>query len=71
MSIVDDLKVDRSSLEIVDLEEINDAATDLDYWLSKTQQERLAGIEVLRQAFYDYDPDTERLQRVLEIIDLQ
>ncbi len=71
MRIVDDLKVDRSSLEIVDLEEINDAATDLDYWLSQTPQERLAGIEVLRQAFYDYDPDTERLQRVLEIIDLQ
>ena len=71
MRIVDDLKVDRSSLEIVDLEEINDAATDLDYWLSQAPQERLAGIEVLRQAFYDYDPDTERLQRVLEIIDLQ
>jgi hypothetical protein len=37
------------------------------YWHSRTPQERLAALELMRQKAYGYDPATARLQRVLEI----
>jgi hypothetical protein len=40
------------------------------YWLSKTPEERLEAVELLRQIHYGYDPSTERLQRVLTILEL-
>jgi hypothetical protein len=36
------------------------------YWLSKTPEERLQAVELMRQIVYGYDPSTTRLQRVLE-----
>ena len=44
---------------------------DKEYWLSKTPQERLAALELMRQINYGYDPTTARLQRVLEIAELK
>jgi hypothetical protein len=41
------------------------------YWMSLTGLERLAAIEDLRQAMYGYDPDSTRLERVLEVVDLE
>lgn len=41
---------------------------DKEYWLSKSFQERLEAIEYLRQIMFGYDPDTERLQRFLEVV---
>ena len=41
---------------------------DKKYWLSKSFQERLEAIEYLRQIMFGYDPDTERLQRFLEVV---
>ena len=38
------------------------------YWHSRTPQERLWAVEVMRQKAYGYDPDTARIQRVLEIV---
>ena len=43
---------------------------DKEYWLSKTPQERLEALELMRQINYGYDPTTARLQRVLEIAEL-
>jgi hypothetical protein len=40
------------------------------YWLSKTLEERLEALELLRQIHYGYDPTTERLQRVLTVVEL-
>jgi hypothetical protein len=37
------------------------------YWLSKTPQERLQALELMRQIVYGYDPVTTRLQRVFEV----
>ena len=37
------------------------------YWLTRPVHERLAALEMLRQIFYAYDPDTTRFQRVLEV----
>jgi hypothetical protein len=41
------------------------------YWHSRTPQERLAALELMRQKAYGYDPATARLQRVLEITQLK
>ena len=37
------------------------------YWLSKTPDERLQALELMRQIIYGYDPSTTILQRVLEV----
>ena len=59
-----DLRVDRSAFSVVRLGEQN--RDDREYWLGKTPQERLQGVETIRQILYGYDP-SERLQRVLEV----
>lgn len=42
---------------------------DLEYWLSKTPEERIAAIETLRKQMYGNENDSvPRLQRVLRII---
>lgn len=42
---------------------------DLDYWLSKTPEERISAIEILRQQFYESENDfPPRLQRVIKLI---
>ena len=60
-------KVDRSAFSVVSLEE---ADSDVDYWLSRTPCERLEGIEATRQVLYGYTPTSVRFQRVFEIADL-
>lgn len=37
------------------------------FWLSKSPEERLEALELLRQIAYGYDPATTRLQRVIEV----
>jgi hypothetical protein len=41
------------------------------FWLSKTPQERLEALELMRQINYGYNPDTDRVQRVLKILELE
>ncbi len=61
----DFLKVDRSYFKISQLTDISDEIT---FWQSKTPQERLEAIEIMRQIIYGYNPSTTRLQRILEIV---
>ncbi len=49
---------------------LGDDPGDRAYWMAKTPEERWEAIELLRQIFYGYDPATERLQRVLRIVEL-
>ena len=44
-----------------------DPSDETAYWLSKTPQERLQALELMRQIVYGYDPATTRLQRVFEV----
>jgi len=60
--------MDNSAFSIGSFDEPSDAKA---YWLSKTPAERLEALEFLRQVMYGYDPDTERLQRVFEIVELE
>ncbi len=41
-----------------------------EYWRTRTPEERLAALEFLRQVMYDYDPVTDRISRVLEVVKL-
>jgi hypothetical protein len=56
-------KFDKDSFSITSLHK-NDS--EVEYWLSKTPEERVLAVEFLRQLMYNYDPATERLQRVFE-----
>ena len=49
---------------------LSEKLSDKEYWLSKTPQERLAVLKLMRQINYGYDPATARLQKVLEIVEL-
>ncbi|HOW19132.1 MAG TPA: hypothetical protein PLC79_08850 [Phycisphaerae bacterium] len=64
MSLFDEFRLDRSKFSVGRLHEPSDEKA---FWLSKSPEERLTALEYLRQVAYGYDPDTTRLQRVLEI----
>jgi hypothetical protein len=48
-----------------------DPPDEKEYWLSRTPEERLEAVELMRQIIYGYDPSATRLQRVLEITQRQ
>jgi hypothetical protein len=61
------LAFDKTAFSIASLDDESDEKS---FRLSRTPQERLLALEYMRQVAYGYDPDTERLQRVFEIIKL-
>ena len=69
MRAIDIFRVDKGTLSVLSSFEEADE-TDKVYWHSKTPQERMEALELMRQINYGYDPTTERLQRVLEITEL-
>lgn len=66
MRAIDTFKMDKARFSVLSSFEKADEA-DKTYWHSKTPQERLEALELMRQINYDYDPVTDRLQRVLEV----
>jgi len=52
-------KLDKKTITI---SSIHDESDEVAYWYSKTPQERMEAIEVMRQIIYGYDPATTRLQ---------
>ena len=64
---MDRFKIDRSAFSVISLDEQDE---DLKrYWHGKTPQERLAAAELMRQTNYDYDPVSDRIQRVIEVVE--
>jgi len=61
-------KIDRSAFSIGS---IHDCGDEKAYWLSKSPQERIEAMEIMRKIIYGYNPATERLQRFLEIAEFQ
>jgi hypothetical protein len=58
-------EMDRSALSVGWL---HDESDEKPYWLSKTPEERLAAMELMRQIVYGYEYETApRLQRVFAI----
>ena len=69
MRSIDTFRVHKEEFSV--LSSFEEAAeVDKAYWHSKTPQERMAALELMRQINYGYDPTTERLQRVLEVAEL-
>jgi hypothetical protein len=60
--------MDKTALSVASL---SDEPDEKAYWRSKTPHERLAAVEEMRQIIYGYDPSTSRLQRLLEVVELQ
>ena len=69
MRTIDTFRMDKEEFSVLSsFEEANEA--DKAYWHSKTPRERMEALELMQQINYGYDPTTERLQRVLEIVEL-
>jgi len=64
MALIDEVRMDRTVMSVVTTEAASDAK---EYWRSRSMQERLVALELTRQVFNAYDPDTTRFQRVLEV----
>ena len=67
MALPADIHVDRSAFEISSLDDTGER----EYWHAKSPAERMEALELMRQIIYGYDPATTRLQRVLEIAELE
>jgi hypothetical protein len=68
MSAMDSHRIDKTFLSVASLSDQSDEKA---YWLSKSPQQRLEAIELMRQINYGYDPSSTRLQRILTIAQLQ
>lgn len=61
-------RLDRSALQIGT---VGDEAEEREFWRTKTPEQRLEALELMRQIIYGYDPATTRFQRILEVADLE
>jgi hypothetical protein len=59
--------MDKTVLSVVSLSDESDERA---FWSSKTPHERLAAMELMRAINYGYDPVSDRLQRVLTVVEL-
>jgi hypothetical protein len=59
-------KLDKTAFSVASL---TDESDEKQYWLTKSPYERLRALELMRQIIYGYDSSTERLQRVLEVVE--
>ena len=63
-------KIDRTAFSVVSSFEEADKQ-DREYWLSRTPYERLQYMELLRRINYGSVAATARVQRVLEIVEIE
>jgi hypothetical protein len=64
------VKLDKTAFKVFSSFQEADAA-DRAYWHSRTPEERLLALELMRQSAYGYDAATARLQRVFEVTELK
>ncbi len=63
---MDTTQIDRSAFSVGSL---TDEPDDLAYWLSQKPEDRLAGIEFLRQQFFSYAEARQQLRRFFEAVE--
>lgn len=68
MNAIDSIKMDKSVFSVGSL---TDESDEKEFWLSKTPEERLEAMELLRQLNYGYDPASARLQRIFTVTALK
>lgn len=59
--------INKNIFEIVDLKD----AEDIDYWSKRTPMERMQAIEFMRKVMFGYDRASQRLQRILTVVELK
>ena len=64
MRFIENTRLDKSHFEISGLRDVHSQ----NGWMHRTHVERLEGLEILRQIWHPYDPDTARLPRVYTFI---
>lgn len=65
MGLIDEQRMDRTAISVVTVETPSDTKA---YWQTKSMEERLEALELTRQIFNGYDPDTTRMERVLTVM---
>ena len=68
MSLVQEMRMDKSVFAVADLCDESDEAA---YWQTQTPEARLQALELMRQVMYGYDPSTTRLERLFETAPLE
>lgn len=63
MEVVENIKIDRSVINVTAIDESDEK----EYWLAQTPEKRLEAMEMMRRIAYGYDETSARLQRVFEI----
>jgi hypothetical protein len=63
MADLDEFRMDRTTFRVASFD---DGSADLEYWLSRPPEERIAAVEMLRRMYHGNLP---RLQRVFRIVD--
>ena len=52
---------------IVEFGSLKDEPADVAYWLSRTPEDRLTGVEFLNRQFYSYEGAEQELRRFFEV----
>ena len=68
MSLVQDMKMDKTQFSVARLSEESDEAA---FWQTQSPEARLEALELMRQVMYGYDPSTARLEKLFEIASLE
>ena len=63
---LDAYRLDKTALSVVPLDQAD--AADKAYWRTQSPQARLEALELMRQVMYGYDPISDRVERVLEVV---
>ena len=58
--------MDKTAFSVVSLDQAD--AEDKAYWRAQSPQARLEALELMRQVMYGYDPISDRVERVLEVV---
>jgi hypothetical protein len=66
-TLLDQARVDRTAFDVCTFEEAE--RKDLEYWRSRSPDERLEALELSRQIAYGYDPTTRGLSRFFEVVE--
>ena len=63
---LDAIRMDKTAISVVSLDQadIDDKA----YWRAQSPHARLEALELMRQVMYGYDPLSDRIERVLEVV---
>ncbi len=66
LDMIEDLKIDKTSFSVeTDIDNTDDVAP----WHTVSPSKRLQALEIMRQINYGYNPVTDRLQRILTIVE--